>query len=159
MKRLLMDIEKCSTCKDRACLCSYLYHPHNNGVNALLEEAMFTHVCRQCHQAPCIKSCPNQALERPPDANLKRHNARCISCKSCMLACPFGAIIPQVLSRLSSKCDVCVGRLADDEEPLCVVTCPHAALEYAQVKSPPEKNVYLLGDYLAVGCIPRRNEA
>lgn len=157
MKRLLIDIEKCSTCKDRACSCSYPHHPHNNGVNALLERAMFAYVCKQCRQAPCTNACPNQALERLPDGNLKRHNARCISCKSCMLACPFGAIIPQVLSRLSSKCDACVGRLSDDEEPLCVVTCPHAALEYAQVKSVPEKNLYFLGDDLAVQFMPWRN--
>ena len=153
MKRLLIDIEKCCACKDHKCVCSYPHRAGNNGVDSLFEEAVFAFVCRQCKEAPCIAACPNLALEKFPDANLQKHNARCVSCKSCMLACPFGALRKQVVPYLSSKCDFCAGRLRRDESPVCVSTCPHGALEYVQPRQSRQKNVYFLGDNLAVRCI------
>lgn len=155
-KRLLLDMEKCSTCKDMRCLCSYPYHPFNKGINALIEYAAFAIICRHCEEAPCVNSCPKDALEKQPNAALKRYNARCVSCKSCMLACPFGTIIPEMVPYLSSRCDLCVARLAQDEKPLCVTSCPRGVLEYADVEESPEKNIYALNDNLAVHCVPWR---
>src|SRR3989338_3873897 len=130
MKRLLLDLEKYDARKDEKYSCSYPYHVSNSGVNALLEYAAFIYICRQCDEAPCVNSCPKEALEKLPKANLKRYNNRCISCKSCMLACPFGAIVPQMVPYLSSKCDLCVGRLNPDEKPLCVKRCSNGVIDY-----------------------------
>ncbi len=153
-KRLLLDLEKFDTRKNTKYSCSYPYHPDNSGINALLETATFLYICRQCLEAPCVKSCPKEALEKLPESVLKRFNNRCISCKSCMIACPFGTIVPDVVPYLSSRCDLCIGRLKDDEKPVCVVDSSDGVLEYKEVEESAEKNIYILNDYLAVHCLP-----
>ena len=64
---------------------------------ALRERATFELVCRRCEQASCVLACPFAALERTEDGIIKRHNMRCVSCKSCALACPFGTIYMELL--------------------------------------------------------------
>lgn len=155
-KRLLLDLEKCATCKEMKCACSYPRHPFNKGMNALLEYAAFAFICRQCEEAPCVNSCPKEALEKLPNSALKRYNVRCVSCKSCMLACPFGTIIPEIVPYLSSKCDLCAGRLKEGEEPVCVTSCPYGVLEYVEVIESAHKNLYIVNDNLAVHCTPWR---
>lgn len=155
MKRLLLDLEKYNACKGAKYSCSYPYHDSfNRGVNALLENATFIYICRQCEEAPCVNSCPKEALEKLPGSNLKRFNNRCISCKSCMLVCPFGTIVPEVVSYLSSSCDLCVGRLKENEKPLCAANCTDGVLDYIEIEESKENNIYVLNDYLAVHCRP-----
>jgi len=153
-KRLFLDLEKFDPRKGNEYSCNYRFHPCNSGMNALLENTIFTYICRHCDEAPCVNSCPKDALEKLPGADLKRFNNRCISCKSCMIACPFGTIVPQVVPYLSSMCDLCIGRLKDGEVPVCVKNCNDDVLEYKEVEEAPEKNVYILNEYLAVHCMP-----
>ena len=47
--------------------------------------------CRQCEDAPCAKACPQNAISRVNNA-IVVDEKKCIGCKNCMLACPFGAI-------------------------------------------------------------------
>ena len=49
---------------------------------------------------------------------------RCVGCKVCTIACPFGAINYDPDSGVVSKCDLCGG------EPMCVEACPTTALAY-----------------------------
>jgi len=154
MKRLLLDLEKYNSCKDVKYNCSYPFHVDNKGMSALLEEATFIYICRQCEEAPCVKSCPKEALEKIKDSVLKRYNNRCISCKSCTIACPFGTIIPQIVPYLTSKCDLCIGRLGADENPACVDSCSNGVLQFVETEESVEKNIYILNEYLAVHCAP-----
>lgn len=49
-------------------------------------------LCNHCENAPCAKACPTQAMYKDENG-LTLHNAdKCIGCKSCMLACPYGVI-------------------------------------------------------------------
>lgn len=155
MKKLLIDLEKYNSCKGDKYACSYPYHgAFNSGINALLEYATFIYICRKCDEAPCVNSCPKEALEKIPGSNLKRYNNRCISCKSCMLACPFGTIVPEVVPYLSSRCDLCLGRLKGAEVPACVAGCENGVLSYVEVEEEPQKNIYVAGEHLAVHCAP-----
>lgn len=155
MKRLLLDLERYNSSRETKYSCSYPYHDaFNSGINALLESARFVYICRQCEEAPCVNSCPKEALEKLPSSNLKRYNNRCISCKSCMLACPFGAIVPEVVSYLSSRCDLCIGRLKEDGKPVCARDCENGVLDYLEVEESKENNIFVLNDYLAVHCVP-----
>ena len=75
-------------------------------------------MCRQCDPAPCGQICPTGAISRDArtDAILINHE-RCIGCKMCMIACPFGAISVDSLSKKVVKCDLC------DGDPQCVKFC------------------------------------
>ena len=150
MKRLFIDLEICSKCPECVIRCSYFYHPGNNGITSLREYASFVLYCRQCEEAPCVDSCYHDALEKQPDGVLKRYNFRCTSCKSCVWACPFGTIYPEVIPYVNSKCDYCIGR-ANGSPPECVPTCPYKAVEFRDsLVEKPEENIFFIGDNLAV---------
>ena len=47
--------------------------------------------CQQCENAPCVHVCPTGASYRDPDTNVVLvDKAKCIGCKYCMMACPYG---------------------------------------------------------------------
>ncbi|MDP2940326.1 MAG: 4Fe-4S binding protein [Candidatus Omnitrophota bacterium] len=149
MKRLFIDLDKCSECKECQVSCGYFYHPHNMGVASLFEFATFSTLCRRCEEAPCVNSCYYEALERQPDGILKRYLMRCTSCKSCTIACPFGVIFLEYIPYLSSSCDYCIG-ISKTELPKCVSTCEHLAVEFREIKEDPENFIFFVGDKLAV---------
>lgn len=86
--------------------------------------------CHHCNDAPCVTSCPTQALYLANDS-IQLRQAQCIGCKNCVLACPFGAIemtssaadAPQ----LAQKCDLCSEHASGQQA--CVAACPTQALK------------------------------
>lgn len=155
MKRLFIDFEKCAKNPDCRIPCSYFYHPNNSGITYLMEVITWALVCRRCEEACCIKVCPTNALKKDETGIIRRSNFLCIRCLSCSLACPFGTIYPENIPYLLSYCDYCLSRLKENEEPLCVKECPDKKLiQYIEVKEEPEKNIFYIGNYLAVRVIP-----
>lgn len=153
-KKLFIDLEKCYKCKECTAKCSYFYHPANDGIISLLELITRSQTCRKCEEAPCVKACPNEALEKQSDGSLKRYGMRCTSCKTCALVCPFGAIYPELLPYLASKCDYCPGQ----EEPECVKSCPDGAVRFIESEESKDKDIYFIGENLAVHSVPWRKE-
>ena len=83
--------------------------------------------CRQCEDAPCASVCP-QGLSKDPETGFTVYdNTNCIGCKSCMVACPYGAMTVTVMNQQAQalKCDLCHHRA---EGPACVAACPTQAL-------------------------------
>ena len=148
MKRLFVDLDICDKCKECKAACDYFYHLQNNGVASLREYAAFATICRHCESAPCVTSCYHNALERASDGHLKRYKMRCTSCKSCTVACPFGIIFADFIPYLDSKCDYCIG--SSGKLPKCVNSCHEKAIEVREIKEDPEKNIYFVGEHLAV---------
>jgi len=103
--------------------------------------------CHHCEDAPCCGICQMSAISRV-DGRTVVDTTRCVGCKLCLMACPFGAIefVPQSLGtrpvypkavskpedwvarqfHRANNCDLCVHRA---EGPSCVQTCPQKALE------------------------------
>ena len=136
--KLIIDLGKCKLQAESQVQCSYKHHPENKGIDALLETIRFSLICRRCEAAPCIKGCPNDALEKVPSENndegiLKRANMLCTGCGTCAIACPFGTIYEDLIPFTGSTCDVCKDRLAPDEKPLCVSTCQDGSIDYREV--------------------------
>jgi Fe-S-cluster-containing dehydrogenase component len=155
LKRVFIDLSLCDGCGDREdCVaqCSYPYHPGNDGVTSVREIAAYALVCRQCESGNCVNACPKEALEKDEQGILRRYNMRCISCKSCALACPFGTIYAELVPYGLSRCDYCVDRLAPGEDPLCVRTCPLGAIKYMEVEADESNNIHQVGDHLVVKC-------
>lgn len=85
--------------------------------------------CHHCNDAPCVTSCPTQALYVANDS-IQFKQAECIGCKNCVVACPFGAI-EMVASgeegpQLAQKCDLCSEHPSGQQA--CVASCPTQAL-------------------------------
>lgn len=87
--------------------------------------------CHQCEDSPCGNVCPTGAISRK-DGSICVDQTRCIGCKSCMLACPFGAmnVVVQQSRVQAVKCDLCRHRA---EGPACVAACPTQALTCVDV--------------------------
>jgi Fe-S-cluster-containing dehydrogenase component len=94
-----------------------------------------TSACNHCENPACLASCPVDAIfKRAEDGIVLIDQDKCIGCKYCIHACPYGA--PQFNSETEKveKCTFCIHRLYDDFgirtgfEPACVTTCVGNAL-------------------------------
>lgn len=150
MKRLFIDLTKCDGCEKCQVQCGAFYRgtAADHGMLALREFVTFALVCRRCEEPCCVGACRFSALERQADGLLKRYNMRCVSCKCCSHACPFGTIYPETVPFYVTNCDFCV--TSNGENPPCAVSCEHKAIEYREVEESPKESTYLLGEHLAV---------
>jgi anaerobic dimethyl sulfoxide reductase subunit B len=104
-----------------------------DGVFPDVKRRFFPIFCRHCAKCPCIEVCPTKAIFRRPDGIMIVNQDKCIGCKVCLDACPFGA--PQFNEDgLMQKCDMCLDRLEQGQGPFCVSTCPTQALRWGSVQ-------------------------
>ena len=90
--------------------------------------------CRHCEDAPCVLVCPTEAIYRPDESSPVLIDAdRCIGCRFCIVACPFGVIEPSRDGKAMVKCDLCVQRAAEGLQPACVAGCPVRAIKLEDV--------------------------
>ena len=155
--RLFIDLDICVSgqCKKCEIKCSYFYHrqaPDNNGIISVAELASYALACRRCEEPHCVNACPKEALEqdKEKDKLLIRHNMRCVSCKSCSHACPYGTIYPELVPLLIHNCDFCLDRRSEKDEPLCIKSCPYGALRLEKADIKLDENSFLVGDNLIV---------
>lgn len=84
-------------------------------------------VCQQCSDAACVNVCPTGAMHRNPvTAQIELDKDKCIRCRMCTMACPFGNSVYDALTDSILKCDTCGG------DPACVKMCPTDALEFVE---------------------------
>ncbi len=90
--------------------------------------------CMHCNDPACVSVCPVAALEKTKEGPVVYHAERCIGCRYCMAACPFGIPKTQwdVRLPLIQKCDFCADLQAKGEHPACGVACPTGALIYGK---------------------------
>jgi len=84
--------------------------------------------CRHCAKPPCAAACPTGAItKRSEDGIVVVESQKCIGCRTCLEACPFG--VPRYAEDgTMQKCDMCLDRLAAGQRPICAETCPTGAL-------------------------------
>jgi carbon-monoxide dehydrogenase iron sulfur subunit len=143
MKKVVVaDARKCYACL--ACVLECAYHKAGAPSDAppsaeLLSRAnLFIEgiegqavpiLCHHCEDAPCMTVCPSGAISRSdPEAPVTVNPARCIGCKACVMACPFGVMRMTHDGRAAVKCDLCLDRTQVGELPRCVASCRSRAL-------------------------------
>ena len=80
--------------------------------------------CMQCDNPSCVAACPVGATYKQADGLVVIDPKKCVGCGNCVTACPYDARYRNPTTRIADKCDFCSHRLAVEEEPACVVTCP-----------------------------------
>lgn len=114
----------------------------------------FIVLCNHCDNPPCVRVCPVQATFRREDGIVMMDYHRCIGCRFCMAACPYGArslnwrdprpFIKTPLNReyptrtrgVVEKCNFCDERLTKGLIPACVEACKEKALVFGDLEDP-----------------------
>jgi formate dehydrogenase iron-sulfur subunit len=119
-----------------------------------LHYVMAKRQCMHCDEPSCASACPVTAMHKTAEGPVVYDEEKCIGCRYCMWACPFGVPTAQwdSLAPQIAKCTMCWARSAEhapaerngvalgpDElrahegayaQPACVKACPTHALQF-----------------------------
>ena len=141
MKRVYVNEKWCLGCH----LCEYNCAFANSGMTdmakALKGKKIFPRIhvegddrityavsCRHCTDPLCVKSCISGAL-KIEDGTVTIDHDRCVSCLTCILVCPYGAV-SCTDEGVVQKCELCLKNSAG--APACAAGCPNRAIVYEE---------------------------
>ena len=118
--------------------------------HTLAQEAMqpamtlhFPRSCLHCENPACVTVCPTGAsYKRAEDGIVLVDEDKCIGCKLCSWACPYGAREYSHVEGVMKKCTLCIDRIYNetlqevDRVPSCVRTCPANARHFGDLGDP-----------------------
>jgi Fe-S-cluster-containing dehydrogenase component len=107
------------------------------------ETVHFPKSCLHCEDPPCVPVCPTGAShKRAEDGIVLVDYDKCIGCKYCSWACPYGAREVDEQQKVMKKCTLCVDRIYDaklpeaERKPACVLACPTSARLFGDIHDP-----------------------
>lgn len=103
-------------------------------------------LCNQCDNPPCVTVCPVSATYMTKDGVILVDESRCIGCKYCIVACPYGARYLHPERKVVDKCTFCYHRITKGLSPACVNACPVQARVFGDLKDPESPVRRLLGE-------------
>jgi len=139
VKTMFIDPSRCIGC--RACEAACRECDSHKGESMIMVDfidrgrsvATQPTLCMHCQDpvAPCAQVCPALAILITPDGVVQQAEpSRCIGCRNCVYACPFGVPKFDVQARLMKKCNLCYDRTSQGLKPWCAQACPTQAIWY-----------------------------
>ena len=117
-------------------------HDKEIGTGDSVHRRFFPRLCNHCDNPPCVRACPTKATFKRKDGIVAMDYHRCIGCRFCMAACPYGMRsfnwrdprpfinretynkeFPTRMRGVVEKCNFCVERQAKGLQPACVDAC------------------------------------
>ncbi len=92
-------------------------------------------LCNQCEHPPCVQVCPVGATFSTAEGVVLVDDKRCIGCRYCIQACPYGARYLHPLKKTADKCTFCYHRTLKGMLPACVEVCPTQARIFGDLAS------------------------
>jgi len=142
----------------------------NNPNRYMSEEAEhrpYLVLCNHCENPPCVRACPTKAtFKRESDGIVVMDMHRCIGCRFCMAACPYGSRsfnfrdpkpfikeinleYPRRMKGVVEKCNFCAERLAVGEQPACV-EASNGAIVFGDLKDPDSEVRHVLRENFTI---------
>ena len=117
-----------------------------------VEQSSFLTLCNHCEKPACVRACPTKATFKREDGIVIMDFHRCIGCRFCMAACPYGSRsfnfrdprpfikdinleFPTRTKGVVEKCNFCAERLAVGQPPACVEVS-NGAMMYGDLDDP-----------------------
>jgi Fe-S-cluster-containing dehydrogenase component len=121
----------------------------------------FPRSCLHCETPACVTVCPTGAsYKRASDGIVLVDEDKCIGCKLCSWACPYGAREFDVDVGVMKKCTLCVDRIYNDNlpeadrVPACVAACPTGARHFGDLGDPASPVSQLVAERGGVDLMP-----
>jgi Fe-S-cluster-containing hydrogenase component 2 len=137
-----VSVERCIACGKCELACAFAHgsegRPSKTRINVVRRApgGGTPIVCFQCDGAAGGQVCPTAALVRSAATGaIEMVRSRCITCRMCVAACPFGNMLWDETYHCVQKCDLCGG------DPRCVPFCPTGAIAWvpaSRAAIPPE---------------------
>ena len=136
-KSLHIDPDKCTGCLQCEMACSFenegVFNPAKSRIKVFTfhqEGSFVPYTCTQCVEAWCMQACPVDAIVVNLATGAKDVlEDRCVGCKVCTIACPFGTVNYNQDTGKVIKCDLCGG------DPACATACPTEAITFIDADS------------------------
>ncbi|GAB3346963.1 4Fe-4S dicluster domain-containing protein [Lysobacter tyrosinilyticus] len=121
----------------------------------------FPRSCLHCETPACVTVCPTGAsYKRAEDGIVLVDEDKCIGCKLCSWACPYGAREYSHVEGVMKKCTLCIDRIYNENlpeaerEPACVQVCPTRARHFGDLGDPESKVSKLVAERGGVALMP-----
>lgn len=102
-----------------------------------LEQYWLPTQCQQCENPSCVRVCPTGASYIDEATGMVLiDKEKCIGCKYCMMACPYGVRSWNAVERKVEKCTLCGQLTSAGLEPACVAACCANARFYGDLDDP-----------------------
>jgi len=148
---ILTDVTKCIGCLECVAACKSTYQlaadvprvwQKDDGLSArnwtsILpkpDKHFVRKQCRHCLEPACASACPVGALHQTPEGVVVYEGDKCLGCRYCMMACPYGIPrydwdepVPYV-----RKCIMCYDSICRGEQPACTAACPTQATIFGE---------------------------
>lgn len=141
MKRVYVNEKWCLGCHLCEYYCAFANSGKDDMVKALKDVAIkprikieegnnvnFAVSCRHCEDPLCVKGCISGALT-VNDGIIMIDKDKCVGCYTCILSCPYGAIMPSEETAVQ-KCELCIQNAGG--EPVCVKGCINNAIVFEE---------------------------
>jgi len=141
VKRIYVNEKWCLGCHLCEYYCAFANSCENDMARALKDirinpkirieqknDISFAVSCRHCKEPLCVKGCITGALT-VKDGVIMIDEKRCVSCYTCILCCPYGAVSPSENGAVE-KCELCIRNTGGI--PQCVKGCPNGAIVFEE---------------------------